>query len=58
MSKLSVYPETYTSTSIIDSIGSNRNKEDIVVTGVQRIVITGFVMTLQNDWYMYKHEIG
>lgn len=43
-------------TGIVDSIGSNRNREDIVVTGVLRIVITGFVMTLQNDWY--KDEMG
>lgn len=38
VSKLSVYPESYTEgTGIIDSMRSNRNKEDIVVS---RVVIT------------------
>ena len=39
ISKLSLYPESFTEgTGVIDSMRSNRNKEDIVVS---RIVITG-----------------
>ena len=42
ISKLSLYPERFTEdTGIIDSIGSNRNKEDIVIS---RIVKPGWTV--------------
>ncbi len=54
ISKLSLYPERFTEgTGIIDSMRSNRNKEDIAVS---RIVITRVGCMLEKNGWLRELE--
>lgn len=56
ISKLLLYPERFTEgAGIIDSVGPNRNKEDIVV--ISRIVITRVNCTYHRDT-LYNGPFG